>query len=83
MESTVLPRISGAEIGILVVETIAKIRRAHFVQGKPIKQICRELKRLLAEAMLDSEPLSAIGPRTMASALKDRLSKSGDARREA
>ena len=39
-----LPRISGAEIGMLVVETIAKIRRAHFVQGKPIKQICRELK---------------------------------------
>ena len=33
------------------------------------------LKRLLAEAMLDSEPLSAIGPRTMASALKDLLSK--------
>jgi transposase len=29
---------------MLVVETIAKIRRAHFVQGKPIKQICRELK---------------------------------------
>lgn len=34
-----------------------------------------KLKRLLAEAMLDSEPLSAIGPRTMASALKDLLSK--------
>jgi len=29
---------------MLVVETIAKVRRAHFVQGKPIKQICRELK---------------------------------------
>jgi transposase len=29
---------------MLVVETIGKIRRAHFVQGKPIKQICRELK---------------------------------------
>ena len=29
---------------MLVVETIAKIRRAHFVDGKPIKQICRELK---------------------------------------
>ena len=27
---------------MLVVETIAKIRRAHFVQGKSIKQICRE-----------------------------------------
>ncbi len=29
---------------MLVVETIAKIRRLHFVQGKPIKAICRELK---------------------------------------
>jgi transposase len=29
---------------MLVVETVAKIRRAYFVQGKPIKAICRELK---------------------------------------
>ncbi|KAB1067412.1 IS21 family transposase [Methylobacterium planeticum] len=29
---------------MLVVETVAKIRRAYFVQQKPIKQICRELK---------------------------------------
>jgi hypothetical protein len=28
---------------MLIVETIAKIRRAFFVQGKPIKAICREL----------------------------------------
>ena len=28
---------------MLVVETVAKIRRAHFVQGKSIKAICREL----------------------------------------
>ena len=26
------------------METIAKIRRAHFIEGKPIKQICRELR---------------------------------------
>ena len=26
------------------METIAKIRRAHFVEGKSIKQICRELR---------------------------------------
>jgi hypothetical protein len=26
------------------VETIAKIRRLFFVQGKPIKAICRELR---------------------------------------
>ena len=31
---------------MLVVETIAKIRRAYFVQGKPIKAICRELRVL-------------------------------------
>ena len=29
---------------MLVVETIAKIRRAYFQQQKPIKQICRDLK---------------------------------------
>jgi len=29
---------------MLVVETIAKIRRAFFVQGKSIKAICRELR---------------------------------------
>jgi len=33
----------GACFGMLVVETIAKIRRAYFVQKKPIKAICREL----------------------------------------
>jgi len=29
---------------MLVVETISKIRRAYFIQGKSIKQICRELR---------------------------------------
>ena len=29
---------------MLVVETIAKIRRAYFIQGKSIKLICRELR---------------------------------------
>ena len=29
---------------MLVVETIAKIRRAFFIQGKSIKAICRELR---------------------------------------
>lgn len=29
---------------MLIVETIAKIRRAHFIDGKSIKQICRELQ---------------------------------------
>ncbi len=34
----------GAGLGMLVVETIAKIRRAFFVQKKPIKAICREFR---------------------------------------
>jgi hypothetical protein len=29
---------------MLVLETIAKIRRAYFAQKKPIKTICRELR---------------------------------------
>ena len=29
---------------MLIVETIARIRRAFFVQGKSIKLICRELR---------------------------------------
>ena len=44
MGFTVLPRVSGAELGTLVVETVARIRRAYFVQGRSIKQIWRELK---------------------------------------
>jgi hypothetical protein len=35
MGFTVLSRVSGAEFGMLVVERIAEIRRAHFVHGKP------------------------------------------------
>src|ERR1700693_4681012 len=34
----------GARSRMLIVETIAKIRRAHFAQKKPIKAICRELR---------------------------------------
>jgi hypothetical protein len=34
----------GARQGMLAVETIAKIRRAFFVQKKPIKAICREFR---------------------------------------
>src|SRR6266571_6001788 len=36
--------IMGAEVGMLIVETIAKIRRAFFGQGRSIKAICRELR---------------------------------------
>src|SRR4051794_8413494 len=34
----------GAGFGMLIVETIAKIRRAYFAQEKPIKAICREFR---------------------------------------
>jgi transposase len=67
--------IMGAEIGMLIVETIAKIRRAFFVQGKPIKAICRELRvsRKVVRKVIRSEatefryareaqPLPKMGP---------------------
>src|ERR1022692_638232 len=67
----------GAEIGMLIVETIAKIRRAFFVQGKSIKAICRELRvsRKVVRKVIRSEatefryereaqPLPKIGPWT-------------------
>jgi hypothetical protein len=64
-----------AEVGMLVVETIAKIRRAYFVHGQPIKAICRELgvsrkvvrKVIRSEATefryeRETQPLPKIGP---------------------
>ena len=60
---------------MLVVETVAKIRRAYFVQQKTIKAICRELgvSRKVVRKVLRSEatefhyergeqPLPRIGP---------------------
>jgi transposase len=60
---------------MLMVETIGKIRRAYFVQGRPIKAICRELKvsRKVVRKVLRSgatsfeyerevQPLPKIGP---------------------
>jgi transposase len=60
---------------MLVVETIAKIRRAYFAQGKAIKAICRELRvsRKVVRKVLRSgatefryerehQPLPKIGP---------------------
>jgi len=65
----------GAGSGMLIVETIAKTRRAFFVQKKPIKAICRELRvsRKVVRKVLRSEgtefryeretqPLPKIGP---------------------
>ena len=60
---------------MLVVETIAKIRRAYFVHGQPIKAICRDLgvsrkvvrKVIRSEATefryeREAQPLPKIGP---------------------
>jgi hypothetical protein len=47
----------GAGSGMLVVETIGKIRRAYFAQKKPIKAICREfrLSRKVVRKVIRSE----------------------------
>jgi DNA-binding transcriptional regulator LsrR (DeoR family) len=47
---------------MLVVETIAKIRRAYFVQTKPIKAICRELNlsRKVVRKVIRSVSISSI-----------------------
>ncbi len=47
----------GAGAGMLVVETIGKIRRAYFLQKKPIKVICREfrLSRKVVRKVIRSE----------------------------
>ena len=50
----------GAAFGMLAVDTIAKIRRAFFVEKKPIKAICRELKRSRT-AVRKSDPLGGDG----------------------
>ena len=60
---------------MLVVETIAKIRRAYFSLGKPIKEICRDLhiSRKVVRKVIRSnatefhyersmQPLPKIGP---------------------
>jgi transposase len=67
---------------MLVVETIAKIRRLYFAQGRPIKEICRELglSRKVVRKVIRSgktefhyerehQPLPKIGPR------RERLDK--------
>ena len=44
---------------MLIVETIAKIRRAFFVKGKSIKAICRELRvsRKVVRKVIRSEAI--------------------------
>src|SRR5437870_9142552 len=83
----------GARLGMLVVETIAKIRRAYFVQKQPIKAICREFRvsRKVVRKVIRSEatefryergtqPLPKIGPWAEIDALL--LANEGKAARE-
>ncbi len=65
---------------MLIVETIAKVRRAHFVQGKPIKAICRELglSRKVVRKVIRSEATEfryerEVQPFPRIGAWKDRL----------
>ena len=44
MEFSLAFEMIEGRIAVYVVETIARIRRAHFVQGKSIKAIRRELR---------------------------------------
>ena len=71
---------------MLVVETVAKIRRAYFVQGKPIKAICRELRvsRKVVRKVVRSkatefryeredQPLPRLGPLRVGVSIEDRI----------
>src|SRR3984957_15157593 len=87
--------IMEAEVGMLIVETIAKIRRTFFVQGKSIKAICCELRvsRKVVRRVIRSEatefryereaqPLPKIGPwRDKLDRVTVRPSKTGCCRR--
>src|ERR1700756_4590969 len=83
-----------ARWGMLIVETIAKVRRAYFLQKKPIKAICRDLRVsrkgvgeiLVSEATdfryrREEQPMPRLGPWQEA---LDRLlaSNQGKPRRE-
>ena len=51
---------------MLAVETMAKVRRLHFVQGLAIKAICRELglSRKVVRKVLLGNALRALGGRS-------------------
>jgi transposase len=65
---------------MFVVETVARIRRAHFVQGKSIKLICRELRvsrkvvrKVLRSAATDFRYEREQQPRPRLGAWRERL----------
>src|SRR3954463_1155977 len=56
---------------MLVVETIAKIRRAYFAQNKPIKTICREFRvsRRVVRKVIRSQATIVCRPKSETTAL--------------
>src|SRR3984893_6327346 len=76
--------------GMLVVETIGRIRREHFVKGKPIKEIMRELKvsrntvrKVLRSGATSFEYTRAVQPRPKLGAWQgdvDRMLSDNEAR---
>lgn len=65
---------------MLVVETIAKIRRAYFVQGKSIKAICRELgvsrkvvRKVLRSGATEFSYERTVQPKPKIGPIKDKL----------
>ena len=48
---------TGARLRMLVLETIAKIRRAYFAQNKPIKTLCRDFRvsRMVVRKVIRSQ----------------------------
>jgi transposase len=76
---------------MLVVETIGRIRREHFVKGKPIKEIMRELKisrntvrKVLRSGAISFEYTRAVQPRPKLGAWHgdlDRMLSDNEARR--
>ena len=75
---------------MLVVETIGRIRREHFVKGKPIKEIMRELKvsrntvrKVLRSGATSFEYTRAVQPRPKLGAWQgdvDRMLSDNEAR---
>ena len=64
---------------MLVVETVAKIRRAFFVHGKAIKEICREFRlsrKVVRKVIRSGETRSATSAAFSRSRSSDRGSRS-------
>jgi transposase len=67
---------------MLVVETIAKIRRLHFIEGKGIKTICRDLKlskkvvrKVIRTGLTEFSYVRAVQPRPKLGAWLDDLNR--------